>query len=68
MSVLLARRRCSRLTKPRDFYFISAIDDAERVEQPYDHADDYDDIENLLDFAVHRNVGIDQPQQYSNYN
>jgi len=36
---------------------------AEGRQQPDDHANHDDDIENLFDFTVHGDVGVDQPEQ-----
>jgi hypothetical protein len=39
--------------------------DAESRQKPDDHADNDDDIEDLLDLPVHGNVGVDEPEQYA---
>ena len=52
----------------RNLNFVCVIDDTECIEQPNHHANNDNDIENFFNFAVHRDVGIDQPEQNSNYN
>jgi len=49
-------------------YFISVVDNAKGIKEPDHHADHDHDIQDLLDFPVHGNVGVDQPEQYANYN
>src|ERR1035437_8791309 len=39
---------------------------AKDVQQPQDHCDDHRDIQNLLDLAIHRDVGVNQPQEHPN--
>ena len=41
------------------------IDDAEHGQQPHDDTNHHDDVENFFDFSVHRNVGIDEPEQHT---
>ena len=38
------------------------VDDAEAVEQPQDDHDHDNDVENLFDRRLHRDVGVDQPE------
>jgi hypothetical protein len=40
--------------------------DSKCLQQPDDHRDHDDDIEQALDFAVHRDEGVDEPQQHPN--
>ena len=40
-------------------------DDAKGAQQPHDHANHHDDVEDLFDFCIHRDVGVDQPEQYA---
>lgn len=49
----------------RDADVASVIDDAKGRQQPHDHADDHDDVENLFDLRIHRDVGVDQPEQHA---
>jgi hypothetical protein len=42
---------------------VGVINDPEGVQQPNHHANNHDDIEYILNFAVHRDIGVDQPQQ-----
>ena len=45
--------------------FSGAADDAEGIEHPDDDADDHHDVEYLLNLPVHRDVVVDQPEQYA---
>jgi len=47
---------------------VGVIDDPEGVQQPDYHTDNHDDIENILNFAIHGDIGVDQPQQNTNHN
>jgi hypothetical protein len=38
---------------------------AEAVEQPEDHGDHDEDVEDLFDRGRHRDVGIDEPEQHA---
>ena len=42
-------------------------DDTEGGQEPYDHTDYNDSVEDLLDFSVHGDVGVDQPEQNANH-
>lgn len=44
----------------------AAVEDTECAEQPKDDADDHNDVENLLDLAVHWDVRIDSPKDNAN--
>jgi hypothetical protein len=44
------------------------VDDAKRVKQPDHDADYHDDVKNLLDLAVHGDIGIHEPEQHAYYN
>jgi len=52
-------------TQLRNSYFIGAVDDAKGVEEPNHYADYHDDIKNFLNLAIHGNVRVYQPKQYS---
>ncbi len=39
---------------------------AEDLQQPNNDNDDDNDIQDALDLSVHRYVGIDEPEQYTN--
>ena len=41
------------------------IENAEGKQQPHDDANHHDDIENFFYLSVHRNIGIDQPEQHA---
>ena len=43
-------------------------DDAEGSEQPKDHNDYHDDVDDLLDAILHRDVCIDESEYNSDYN
>lgn len=38
---------------------------SENIEQPKDYYHHHDDIEDLFDLAVHRDVSVDEPKQNS---
>lgn len=44
------------------------VEDTEAVQQPEDYHDHDDDVEDLFDRPLHRNVGVDQPEDYANDN
>jgi hypothetical protein len=49
----------------READLVRVIKNAEGDQQPHDDADHHDDIENVFDLPVHRDVGIDQPEQHA---
>src|SRR5688572_27337607 len=50
---------------PGDANVSRMADDAKGVKQPNDDADHHHDVEDVLNFAVHRDVGVDQPEQHA---
>ena len=44
----------------------SEAEDAEAAQQPHDDSDDYHQVNDRLDGAVHRDFVVDQPQQDAN--
>ena len=46
----------------REMHIPGVVEDAEAVEQPQDHHDHDDNIEDLFDRRLHRDVGVDQPE------
>jgi hypothetical protein len=61
-----AARPFSRLPDPRDTDIARVIENAEGKQQPHDDANYHDDVENSFDLPVHRDVGINQPEQHAN--
>lgn len=47
--------------------FVGVIDNAKSIQEPNDYTNHHDDIKNLLNFTIHRDVGIDKPEQYADY-
>jgi len=41
------------------------VEDAEGIEQPHDDANDHDNVQDFFDFPVHRDIGVDQPEQHT---
>jgi hypothetical protein len=41
------------------------IDDAEGIQQPHNDADHDDDVENLFNLSIHRDIVVDQPEQHT---
>lgn len=41
------------------------VKDTKTVEQPQDDHDHDNDVEDLFDRRLHRNVGVDQPKNYT---
>ena len=39
----------------------------EHFEQPYNNNDHNNDVQYLFDLAIHRDVGVDQPEKNSNH-
>jgi hypothetical protein len=52
------------LLDSRNTDIVGVIENAEGKQQPYNDANHHDNVENFLDLSVHRNVGINQPEQY----
>ena len=50
---------------PRNPDISTMIENAEGVQQPHDDANHHDDVENFFDLSVHRDVGVDQPEQHT---
>lgn len=45
---------------------VSAVmENAEGKQQPYHDANDDDGVEDLFDLSVHRDIGVDQPEQHA---
>lgn len=42
---------------------MGVADDAKGIEQPDDDADQHHHVQDAFDGGVHRNVGVDQPEQ-----
>ena len=40
------------------------IENTEGEQDPHDDANYHDDVENFFDLPVHRNIGVDQPEQH----
>src|SRR5580700_8447715 len=49
----------------RNFDVSGVIDDSERVQHPDDDANHHDNVEDLFNLPVHRDVVIDYPKQHS---
>ena len=46
-------------------YVAGAIDHPKGDQQPDDNADHDDDVEDLFDLPIHREISVDQPEQDS---
>ncbi|MCP9885878.1 hypothetical protein KBY97_12215 [Synechococcus sp. ATX 2A4] len=62
----LAQARIQPLTPDADAPQV--VRQAQQIKQPDDNSDDNNNIEDILDFAIHRDVVVDKPQQHSNNN
>ena len=60
-----ARKNISSLLNARDADASCVAEDAEDVQKPEDNANHDDNIEYLLNLSVHRDVGVDQPEQHA---
>lgn len=47
----------------RNLNVVGMSQDAEGGQEPHEHANDHDDIQNLFDLSIHGDVGVDQPEQ-----
>jgi hypothetical protein len=41
------------------------IENAKGKQQPDDDANDDDNVENFFYLSIHRNIGVDEPEQYA---
>ena len=55
----------ARLTDLRDLDIVGMRDDAKGIQQPHHDTNHDDGVKNFFDLAVHRDVGIDQPEQHA---
>lgn len=62
-SRLRAKRR--RLLNLRNLNVPDVAQNPKGSQNPEDHRDNHDDVQNLLNLSVHRDVGINEPQQDS---
>jgi len=46
-------------------YTFQRIKESESLKQPYNHQDYDHNIQNCFDLAIHGNVGVYKPEQYS---
>jgi hypothetical protein len=58
----------SKILDPRKLDVSSVIDNSKGVQQPDDDANHHDNVEDLFDLSVHRDVGIDKPEQHAHDN
>src|SRR5450432_4484775 len=49
----------------RDTDIAAMAENAKNGQQPHDDADYNHDVENFFNFPVHRDIGIDQPEQHA---
>jgi hypothetical protein len=49
----------------RKMYIPGMVEDAESVEQPQDDHDYDDDVKDPFDRRLHRDVGVDQPEDHA---
>jgi hypothetical protein len=59
--------RCGNFALIREPYTRSAGYHTEDVQQPKNHDDHHDDIQDLLDAARHRHVRVDKPEYNPDY-
>jgi hypothetical protein len=54
--------------KLRDTNVARMVEHTKGKQQPYDDTDYHDNIQDILDFAIHRDVIIDEPKQHADDN
>jgi hypothetical protein len=65
ITMVTAPRARSILTDPRNANVSAVIEDAEGIEEPKYNANHHDDVKDLFDLSIHRDVGVHQPEQHS---